>query len=183
MDCSLPGSSIPGIFQAGVLEWVPLPSPGYTAGLIKKQATWHSLASFSFHPVKAEFAEATLPPTSAFMNSAVEHILTCFCSLLYLTWFQTEQKEEMSFIWNNVIIEGNVVFIFKNLYKCLYLRSTAGIQYYVSFRCKIQWFSYIHVFSFRFLSLISYYRALTIVPCIVKQGLACWLSLFYVCMC
>jgi len=27
MDCSPPGSSIHGIFQAGVLEWVPLPSP------------------------------------------------------------------------------------------------------------------------------------------------------------
>ena len=24
MDCSLPGSSIPGIFQAGVLEWVAI---------------------------------------------------------------------------------------------------------------------------------------------------------------
>ena len=27
MNCSLPGSSIHGIFQARVLEWVPLPSP------------------------------------------------------------------------------------------------------------------------------------------------------------
>ena len=27
MDCSLLGSSIHGIFQARVLEWVPLPSP------------------------------------------------------------------------------------------------------------------------------------------------------------
>ena len=27
MDCSLPGPSIHGIFQARVLEWVPLPSP------------------------------------------------------------------------------------------------------------------------------------------------------------
>ena len=27
MDCSLPGSSVRGIFQARVLEWVPLPSP------------------------------------------------------------------------------------------------------------------------------------------------------------
>ena len=27
MDCSLSGSSIRGIFQARVLEWVPLPSP------------------------------------------------------------------------------------------------------------------------------------------------------------
>ena len=28
MDCSPPGSTIHGIFQAGILEWVPLPSPG-----------------------------------------------------------------------------------------------------------------------------------------------------------
>jgi len=29
MDCSLPGSSIHGISQARVLEWVPLPSATY----------------------------------------------------------------------------------------------------------------------------------------------------------
>ena len=28
MDCSLPGSSIHGIFQARVLEWIAIPSPG-----------------------------------------------------------------------------------------------------------------------------------------------------------
>ena len=28
MDCSLPGSSVHGIFQAIVLEWVAIPSPG-----------------------------------------------------------------------------------------------------------------------------------------------------------
>ena len=28
MDYSLPGSSVRGIFQARVLEWVPFPSPG-----------------------------------------------------------------------------------------------------------------------------------------------------------
>ena len=27
MDCSLPDSSVHGLFQARVLEWVPLPSP------------------------------------------------------------------------------------------------------------------------------------------------------------
>ena len=31
MDCSLPGSSVHGIFQARVLEWVPLPSPSMSA--------------------------------------------------------------------------------------------------------------------------------------------------------
>ena len=28
MDCSLPGSSVRGILQAGILEWVSMPSPG-----------------------------------------------------------------------------------------------------------------------------------------------------------
>ena len=28
MDHNLPGSPVHGIFQAGVLEWVPFPSPG-----------------------------------------------------------------------------------------------------------------------------------------------------------
>ena len=32
MDCSLPGSSVHGIFQARVLEWVPLPSPYNSPG-------------------------------------------------------------------------------------------------------------------------------------------------------
>ena len=26
MDCSLPGSQVPGILQAGILEWVAMPS-------------------------------------------------------------------------------------------------------------------------------------------------------------
>ena len=28
MDCSLPGSSVHGILQARILEWVTIPSPG-----------------------------------------------------------------------------------------------------------------------------------------------------------
>ena len=28
MDCSLPGSSVHGILQARILEWVAIPSPG-----------------------------------------------------------------------------------------------------------------------------------------------------------
>ena len=28
MDCSLPGSAIHGMFQARILEWVAIPSPG-----------------------------------------------------------------------------------------------------------------------------------------------------------
>lgn len=61
------------------------------------------LASMYFHPVQGTFAEATPPPNSAFMSSAAEHIFSCSCSLLYLTWFQTEQKQKLGFIWNSVI--------------------------------------------------------------------------------
>ena len=28
LDCSLPGFSVHGIFQARILEWLPLPNPG-----------------------------------------------------------------------------------------------------------------------------------------------------------
>ena len=38
MDCSLPGSSVHGIVQARVLEWVPLPSPGWLAQCPTKAA-------------------------------------------------------------------------------------------------------------------------------------------------
>ena len=33
MDCSPPGSSVHGIFQARVLEWVPLPYPGFVGDM------------------------------------------------------------------------------------------------------------------------------------------------------
>ena len=39
MDCSLPGSSIHGIFQARVLELVPLPSP-LSNTVLKKKNVW-----------------------------------------------------------------------------------------------------------------------------------------------
>ena len=54
MDCSLPGSSIHGIFQARVLEWVPLPSPEEAAIMIqlftemKRQNSVHIIFLSSF---------------------------------------------------------------------------------------------------------------------------------------
>ena len=40
MDCSLPGSSVHGILQARILEWVAIPSPGYLP--ISKDQIWIS---------------------------------------------------------------------------------------------------------------------------------------------
>ena len=44
MGCSLPGSSVHGTSQAGILEWVPLPSPGIfpTQGLNPRLLHWQA---------------------------------------------------------------------------------------------------------------------------------------------
>ena len=51
MDCSLTGSAVHGIFQASVLEWVPLPSPTSHAlnflNDLMKQIYYH----YDYHPI------------------------------------------------------------------------------------------------------------------------------------
>ena len=42
MDCSLPGSSVHGIFQARVLEWSPLPS---SPGSAEERLSWNQVAT------------------------------------------------------------------------------------------------------------------------------------------
>ena len=44
MDCSLPGSSVHGIFQARVLEWGIMPSPNSTLGSFKGKVDQTSCA-------------------------------------------------------------------------------------------------------------------------------------------
>ena len=43
MDCSLPGSSVPGIFQAGVLEWGAIAFSCYSPPNSLDPAAWASL--------------------------------------------------------------------------------------------------------------------------------------------
>ena len=45
MDCSLPGFSVHGIFQVGVLEWVTLPSPKGPFKIEKATTSGPALAS------------------------------------------------------------------------------------------------------------------------------------------
>ena len=45
MGCSLPGSSVHGIFQARVLEWVPLPSLGIKLTYLKNTMRCRDLLS------------------------------------------------------------------------------------------------------------------------------------------
>ena len=47
MDCSLPGLSIHGIFQARVLEWAAIAFGNILTPLQNKRTVWHKLPSES----------------------------------------------------------------------------------------------------------------------------------------
>ena len=55
MDCSLRGSSVHGIFQARILEWVVTPDPGIepslTSTCVGRQDLYHYLHLLSPHPM------------------------------------------------------------------------------------------------------------------------------------
>ena len=67
MDCSLPGSSIHGIFQARVLEWGAIP-------------TWHMLLLFAFL-----FPNRYLPSTTAYIISKSRYNSLMHMSFLTLS--------------------------------------------------------------------------------------------------
>ena len=46
MDCSLPGSSVHGILQARILEWVAISFSSLTVGLYIIMATFYPLKNF-----------------------------------------------------------------------------------------------------------------------------------------
>ena len=47
MDCSLPGSSIQGIFQARVLEWVPLQADSFPSEPPGERLWWDLMSDSS----------------------------------------------------------------------------------------------------------------------------------------
>ena len=49
VDCSPPGSPIHGIFQARILEWVPLPSPNKHTNVPNYVQNWHSNMTYYYH--------------------------------------------------------------------------------------------------------------------------------------
>ena len=81
-DCSLPGSSVHGIFQTRILEWVPFPSPW---DLPDPRIEPASLGS----PALAAGFSTTVPLGSPLLTSAVQRddtsTLSCipfYCGLL-----------------------------------------------------------------------------------------------------
>ena len=92
MDCSLPHSSIHGIFQAKVLEWLPFPSPedltqGLNLGLPHCRQTLYHLS----HLASPQVLQVFIKPFnfSIFGISAWGRDLD-YCDIEWLPWKQTE---------------------------------------------------------------------------------------------
>ena len=65
MGYSLPGSSVPGILQVRILEWVPVPSSREYSGIEPRSLTSPALASVFFT------TSATWEKISSFLEIAV----------------------------------------------------------------------------------------------------------------
>ena len=64
-DCSLPGSPVPGIFQARALEWVPLPSPFFPYSVQFSR----SVVSDSLRPHESQHARPPCPSATPGVHS------------------------------------------------------------------------------------------------------------------
>ena len=94
MDCSLPGSSVHGSFQARVLEWAASPSPGkqctqrrklMNRNLRARRPAGGALSPVSTAEPKPE-EERPAPPSSPAGLSRFVYSFGCPPSFLYLPW-------------------------------------------------------------------------------------------------
>ena len=71
MDCSPPGSSIHGIFQARVLEWVPLPSRNIMGGGLKILQSYSGLknptSKLEMDRVRHQVLERDIPSAEIYL--------------------------------------------------------------------------------------------------------------------
>ena len=65
MDCSLPGSSILGILQAWILEWVAMP---FSRGSSRSR----DQTCFSHHPLRWQVASLPLVPSTFYFSGALK---------------------------------------------------------------------------------------------------------------
>ena len=102
MDCSLPGSSVHGIFQARTLEWLPFPSPGDlpNPGISLTSLMFPALAGRLFTTSATEYyslavIHAQASPSSWF-SAAWRHCL--FCRIVQLLQFLSPSSSLTSLV-------------------------------------------------------------------------------------
>ena len=88
MDCSLPGSSVHGIFQARVLEWVPSPSPKLVCWTVSNAYSFfHLWAILGSHPLLVSLSDSS--PYLGFEGCEWQRCPGQRVSevVLYITWY------------------------------------------------------------------------------------------------
>ena len=155
MDCSPPGSSVHGILQARILEWVVIPfSKGSSS---PRDWTLVSCTGVRFFTVWAT------------------RTYWIFCTLLgggsdllpEVTGYLLKNRLKnclVILIWLDVCCSLSL-FCFGC--KFFFYWSIVDLQYCVSFCYTAKWISYTYIHFFRFFSHIVHYRVLSWVPCAI----------------
>ena len=96
MDCSPPGSSVHGILQARILEWVAMPSSGYRPDPGMEPMFF---ASPRF------FATSTTweAPWDVLLVIQVTHICLCDCSCVCVTTLSSTKQSFLQ-LWQNILV-------------------------------------------------------------------------------
>ena len=89
MDCSLPGSSDLGIFQARVLEWVPLPSP-------RLSPTWRQLSKLIVTVTFNQICISSLYHPYCF--TSFQHLLGLHCHVTFMSHLRLWKVYNMYYI-------------------------------------------------------------------------------------
>ena len=117
MDCSLPGSSVPGILQARILEWVAM---SFSRG-----SSW---LRDQTHTSCVSCIGSQVSPASATCSMMME--IVYFCPISYGNHYSHVPSEPFKCGWCNWATN----FAFLNW-------STTDLQYCTCFRCIALWFS------------------------------------------
>ena len=179
MDCSPPGSSVHGILQTRILEWVAI-SFSRGSSSPRNQTCISALASGLF----------TKPPRKPIRNN----IRVQFLLVLLVFWVRRSLSSVNSLIillahfpiellfffyefacWKTILQEFHIPVWSGSSEKKAYLGvfffnwSLVDLQCYVSFRCTAKWFIYI-LFFFIFFHMV-YYKILNIVAVLYSRTL------------
>ena len=99
MDCSLPGYSVRGIYQARILEWVAMPSSRASSNPGIKPASLMSLALAGWFFITSATCEALRNPVQCSSVQSLSRVQLCDpmdCSMQVLTPWTAACKSSLS---------------------------------------------------------------------------------------
>ena len=130
MDCSPPGSSVHGILQARILEWVAMPSSrGYSRPRDRTRVSWGSCTagdslSLSHRKSPCRLVEiAREPELEVEPNNVTQFLQSHHKTLMH--------KRVASYVWAKTVTPWDEIYSCKDTAKIVEM-STKDLEYYVS---------------------------------------------------